>query len=329
MKVWKTVRFIVGAVLVMADASNAEGSLANEREFATLCGFVSLTHQIRESVYKVREKSEVDVILLQKKVADILFGTGISDVGSMKWQQYRQQDCGQDSGGRTFPGGETLVKDLICLCDGTDLQPRRDALCYAENTEQSRYTGWKNTLNHEKTWSRLQGKCEADHREGTPTRAEFENKKEQLRSGIKGRKDKEGTYYTYGGNAKNGLQICNGIATTEADGICVLYKRGSDGDNTSGIEWLNKLEELVKIVEGMDQSTNSDAKTVVETETKEKPKENPPSGRRDESTQGGSRYTPTATSTEANVSPARPAGEQKSYSQVISIPLRVLFSLIL
>nr|AGH60539.1 variant surface glycoprotein 1619 [Trypanosoma brucei]APD75364.1 variant surface glycoprotein 1125.5239 [Trypanosoma brucei] len=328
----KSVELIVGVTLVMTCVSSAEQAILNAKEFQTLCGFVSLTERI-SGLLDMKGNSGVDVLLLQKKVKDILFGTGIGDVGKMNWGYYRELDCGQDSGNHQTKGGEALMKDLVCLCEGTDQQSPPGGLCYEGNTKKNSRGGWNNAEAHRNTWSSLKSECTREHGEGLLAESEFQERKKQLKERLKERKDmragtREGTFYTYGGNTSNGLQTCNG-AESENDGICVLYPRGSNEDNASGIEWLNKLEDLVREVEEMSKdeskggSTKPSADGKPSMEKNPKPNTVPSTGESSpaKGTEGpqkdGNPNAQTTTSTETGATTARPPEEQKSSSKII------------
>nr|AGH60659.1 variant surface glycoprotein 1747 [Trypanosoma brucei] len=253
----KSVELAVGVTLVMTYVSSVEQAILNAKEFQTLCGFVSLTERI-SGLLDMKGNSGVDVLLLQKKVKDILFGTGIGDVGKMNWGYYREMDCGRDSGNPRTRGGEALVRDLICLCEGTDRQSPPRGLCYEGNTRTVSPGKWDNAEAHRNTWSSLKSECTRERGESLPIEIEFRKKKEKLKERIRDRADRsQGEHlYTYGGGKEYGLQTCNG-AESDNDGICVMYPRGSHGDNASGIEWLKKLEDLVKEVEKMNKDESA------------------------------------------------------------------------
>ncbi|CAJ16712.1 variant surface glycoprotein (VSG)-related, putative [Trypanosoma brucei brucei TREU927] len=329
----KSVELIVGVTLVMTYVSSAEQVILNTKEFQTLCGFVRLTEQINELLERMKGKPGVDVLPLQKKVKDILFGTRIGDVGKMNWGYYRELDCGQDSGNHQTKGGEALMKDLVCLCEGTDQQSPPGGLCYEGNTKKNSRGGWNNAGAHRNTWTSLKSECTREHGEGLLAESEFQEMKKQLKERLKERKDirtsaREGTFYTYGGNTSNGLQTCSG-AKSDNDGICVMYPKESDGDNTSGIEWLNELEGLVKEVEKMNKDESAGGNTKPSTDgqpsMEKKPKsntkpstgENSPAKGLEGSQKDGNPNAQTTTSTEKDATTARPPEEQKSSSKII------------
>nr|APD73895.1 variant surface glycoprotein 1125.1766 [Trypanosoma brucei] len=257
----KLLGLIVGVasmMMMITPVSCVEEEIVNEGEFKTLCDFVSLTQRISSSLELI-EKSGVSVSFLQKKVTDILFGTGIGDVSKMKWQPHRDMDCGSNSGNRAFWAGEALVKDLLCLCERTDgLHSPPEHLCYRGNKKRNNADNWKTPMNRKNTWNVLQNKCKKGGIEGAPTRTELQDMRKQLEAGIKKRNDSHhGEYCIYGGDKAKTLRICDGHRT-ETNGICVLYPRGTDGDNASGIEWLNNLKDLVKKVEKINQSNHGD-----------------------------------------------------------------------
>nr|ARB50740.1 variant surface glycoprotein [Trypanosoma brucei] len=329
----KSVELIVGVTLVMTYVSSAEQAILNAKEFQTLCGFVSLTDRISGLLERMKGKSGVDVLPLQKKVEDVLFGMGIGDVGKMNWGYYRETDCGQDSGNQQTEGGKALVKDLVCLCEGTNRQSSPGGLCYAGNTKQYDFNTWGGSENHRNTWSSLKSECTREHGEGLLAESEFQERKKQLKERLKERKDmrtstREGTFYTYGGNTSNGLQTCSG-AKSDNDGICVMYPKESDGDNTSGIEWLNELEGLVKEVEKMNKDESAGGNTKPSTDgqpsIEKKPKsntkpstgENSPAKGLEGPQKDGNPNAQTTTSTEKDATTARPPEEQKSSSKII------------
>nr|AAX70776.1 variant surface glycoprotein (VSG), putative [Trypanosoma brucei] len=329
---WKNLLgLIVGVVsMVMTPASCVEQEIVNEGEFKTLCEFVSLTQRISSSL-EVKGKSGVNMASLQKMVTDVLFGTDIDDVNNMKWEFYRQKDCGQDSGTQQTEGGKALVRDLVCLCERSNLQPPHNNLCYAGNSGVYQSNKWQDPFNRGKTWNRLQTVCAAERGNSMPTEAEFREKKKQFKERIKERKGNAREHlYTYGGGKEYGLQTCSGTPT-QNDGICVLYPRGSDGDNASGIKWLVELERLVKEVEkitkdegtskhtkpssdgepSMDAKPNSNLKPSTEggspTERSDEPREN----------RNPDAQTTTTTETQTGLTTPRPPEEQKSSAKII------------
>ncbi|RHW74409.1 variant surface glycoprotein [Trypanosoma brucei equiperdum] len=328
----KSVELAVGVTLVMTYVSSVEQAILNAKEFQTLCGFVSLTERI-SGLLDMKGNSGVDVLLLQKKVKDILFGTGIGDVNKMSWQLYRQLDCGQDSWPPRTRGGEALARDLICLCEGTYQQSPAGGLCYAGNIKQYDFNTWGRSENHRNTWSSLKSECTREHGEGLLAEGELQEMKKQLKERLKERKDmrtsaREGTFYTYGGGKEYGLHVCDGYPT-DSNGICVLYPKGSDGDNASGIEWLNKLEDLVKKVEKMNKDESAGGNTKPSTDGKpsmeKKPKsntkpstgENSPAKGLEGPQKDGNPNAQTTTSTEKDATTTRPPEEQKSSSKII------------
>nr|APD75806.1 variant surface glycoprotein 1125.5782 [Trypanosoma brucei] len=245
---WKiSAGLFVAMFLMFPHVSGSQKDIVNEDEFKTLCGFVSLTEQINELLERMKGKLGVDVTSLQIKAKDILFGANVDDVNKMLWKVHREMDCGQDSGNPRTRGGEALVRDLICLCEGTDRQSPPRGLCYEGNTRTVSPGKWDNAKSREGTWDVLKNKCAAGRGESLPIEIEFRKKKEKLKERIRDRADRsQGEHlYTYGGGKEYGLQTCNG-AESDNDGICVMYPRGSHGDNARGIEWLKKLEDLVK-----------------------------------------------------------------------------------
>nr|APD75375.1 variant surface glycoprotein 1125.5254 [Trypanosoma brucei] len=328
---WKKVAtLIVSVFLVASHVSRSDQVLVNGKEFKTLCEFVGLTERINELLDKVKEKSEANVAPLQKRVKDILFGTDIGNANEMSWQPYRQLDCGQDSGNQRTHGGKALVRDLICLCEGTNRQPNLRDLCYAGNVRKVNSQEWPTTQKHRSTWDDLRNRCITGSGKGVPSETEFHEKKVQFGMRIKKRKNSDGRehLYTYGGGKEYGLHTCNG-AESENDGICVLYPRGSNEDNASGIEWLNKLEDLVKEVEKMNKDESAGGNTKPSTDGKasmeKKPKpntkpstgENSPAKGTEEPQKDGNPNAQTTTSPEKDATTARPPEEQKSSSKII------------
>nr|AGH60516.1 variant surface glycoprotein 1595 [Trypanosoma brucei] len=253
MKLWKKLLgLIVGVVsMTIMPVSSVEQDIVNEDEFKTLCEFVGLTERINELLRGMEGNSGVSVSSLQKKVTDILYGTGVSAVNEMRWNRHREMDCGQDNRVKPASAGRALVQDIICLCDGRDQKPSKKDLCYKESGEHRRYTYWWDSQGHGNTWSHLRNGCKTERGGSAPKEAVFKELKRQLQAGLKTYPGgNESAYYTYGGHTNSGLQTCNGF-TTSTDGICVMYQRGSDQDSTIGIKWLNNLEDLVKKVEEM------------------------------------------------------------------------------
>nr|AGH60809.1 variant surface glycoprotein 1903 [Trypanosoma brucei] len=248
----KLLGLVLGVTLVLTYVSGAEQGILNEDEFKILCEFVSFVGQISDSLETMKGKSKADVASVQKRVKDILFGANVDDVNKMLWKVHREMDCGQESGNQRTHGGKALVRDLICLCEGTNRQPNLKDLCYTGNARKFSSQEWPTTQKHRSTWDDLRSRCITGSGKGVPSETEFHENKVQFRMRIKKRKNSDGRehLYTYGGGKEYGLHTCNG-AESENDGICVLYPRGSNEDNASGIEWLNKLEDLVKEVEEM------------------------------------------------------------------------------
>nr|APD75372.1 variant surface glycoprotein 1125.5249 [Trypanosoma brucei] len=328
---WKKVAtLIVSVFLVVSHVSRSDPVLVNGKEFKTLCEFVGLTERINELLDKVKEKSEANVAPLQKRVKDILFGTDIGNSNEMSWQPYRQLDCGQDSGTTHTQGGKALARDIVCLCEGEGQQAPPGGLCYTGNANKISRSGWNNAETRGSTWNVLKNKCAGGREETAPTKSEFRARKKQLKGHIKERKDGKATehLYTYGGGKGKGLHTCNG-AKSENDGICVMYPRGSDEDNASGIEWLKKLEDLVGEVEEMNKDESASGSTKPSTDGKpsmeKKPKpntkpstgENSPAERSDESRENRNPNTQTTTSTETGLTTTRPPEEQKSSTKII------------
>nr|CAQ57415.1 variant surface glycoprotein (VSG, atypical) [Trypanosoma brucei brucei] len=322
----KLLGFIVGvaSMMMITPVSSVEEEIVNEGEFKTLCDFVSLTQRINESLRGMEEKSGVSVSFLQKKVTDVLFGTGIGDVSKMKWQPHRDMDCGSNTGNRAFWAGEALMKDLLCLCERTDgLHSSPEHLCYRGRTKRHNADNWQSPTNRKNTWNELQNKCKKGGIEGAPTRTEFQDMRKQLEAGIKKRNDSQhGEYCIYGGEKAKTLRICDG-RRTETNGICVLYPRGPDGDNASGIEWLNKLERLVKNVEKINQSNHGDMDAEEDTNNTNSNTgtgENSPAERSHESRENDETQNTQATTTsetQTGLITARPPEEQKSSVKII------------
>nr|ARB50830.1 variant surface glycoprotein [Trypanosoma brucei] len=336
MKMWKeSLGLIVGMSLALATA--AGGSIVNEEEYKTLCGFVSLTQQINSSL-EIKGKSGVNVASLQKKVNDILFGANVDDVSKMNWGVYRELDCGQDSGGRVALAGVTLVKDLLCLCEGRDGTSPPGDLCYTGNNKRYNSQTWGSSTNHKNTWSELQNKCASGRSGVPPTRTEFQGMRITFETGIKERKRSGGHgYYTYGGNKDKVLSVCDG-QESETNGICVMYPEGSDKESTIGIKWLSELEDLVERVEEMRKNANADTDTAATTTTKPttdtntntKPstRENSPAKGSDEPQKNGNPNARTTTSTstaETTGTMTRPPEEQRSFAKIISQSLWIFF----
>ncbi|EAN76761.1 variant surface glycoprotein (VSG)-related, putative [Trypanosoma brucei brucei TREU927] len=331
MKMWKeSLGLIVGVSLALA--TTAGGTIVNEEEFKTLCGFVSLTQRINSSL-QLKGKSAVNVASLQKKVNDILFGANAENVNEIGWKRYREMDCGQDSGGRVSLAGEALVKDLICLCEGRDGTSPPGDLCYTGNKERYISQTWRSSSNHKNTWSELQNKCESGRIGVPPTRTEFQDKRKRLETGIKKRKGSSGRrYYTYGGNEVSEPNVCDG-QETQTNGICVMYPKRPNQDSTRGIKWLSELEDLVERVEEMSKNAITDADTAAttttstetdtntNTRTKRSPRENSPTKGSGEPQKNGNTNTQTttsATATETTGTTTRPPEEQRSFAEINS-----------
>nr|APD73661.1 variant surface glycoprotein 1125.1459 [Trypanosoma brucei] len=331
----KPAALIVSLFLVIKHVSSAEKGIVNGEEFAILCEFVSFTEGINEALERMKGEMEAEATSLQEKVKGILFGTGVTDINKMTWEAHRELDCGQDSGNERTRGGEALIKDIICLCERNENQ-QRENLCYGENKKQYQSTGWKDSKSHEKLWKDLETKCKVGHRKRLPADGEFQGKKRQLKTRVKKRTDNKQTYYTYGGHTSSGLQTCRGTPT-QSDGICVLYPRGSDGDNASGIKWLGDLEDLVKKVEKMnkDESTGGNTKpsTIGKPSMEQKPKSNTKPSTGENSPAKGSEgpqsnentNAQTTKSTETNTTTMRPPEEQKSPAKTILLSLWIFF----
>nr|APD75386.1 variant surface glycoprotein 1125.5268 [Trypanosoma brucei] len=324
----KLLGLIVGVVsMTMMLVSSVEEEIVNEGEFKTLCDFVSLTQRISSSLELI-EKSGVSVSFLQKKVTDVLFGTGIGDVSKMKWQPHRDMDCGQDNRVKPASAGRALVQDTICLCDGRDQKPPKKNLCYKESGEHRRYTYWWDSQGHGNTWSHLRNGCKTERGGSAPKEAVFKELKRQLQAGSKTYPGAtESAYYTYGGRTNFGLHTCRGTPT-ETDGICLLYRRVSDGDNASGIEWVGELEDLVKQVEEISRSANADTDTNINSNTSPNTKpstsDSLPVRESHRSTQNGAPNTQATISTETGLTTTRPPEEQKSSAKIISRSLWIL-----
>nr|APD73654.1 variant surface glycoprotein 1125.1450 [Trypanosoma brucei] len=328
----KAAELMVALVLAMPHVSFAERDIINGQEFDTLCGFFRLAQRIRTLLDEMKGTSKVDVVIQKEKISDILFGTTAGDASKMVWKPLREMDCGKDSGNPTFEAGSTLVRDIICLCERRDLQQPSKKLCYEENTKHLDSSRWGDSAAHGKTWDDLKAKCEEVHEKGIPTQAEFQKRKDKLKAGIKERTDptRREHLYTYGGGKEYGLQTCSGTPT-QYDGVCVLYPRGSEQDNASGIKWLVELERLVKEVEkitkdegtskhtkpssdgepSMDAKPNSNLKPSTEggspTERSDEPREN----------RNPDAQTTTTTETQTGLTTARPPEEQKSSAKII------------
>ncbi|RHW70628.1 variant surface glycoprotein [Trypanosoma brucei equiperdum] len=342
MKMWKeSLGLIVCMSLALATA--AGGSIVNEEEYQTLCKFVILTQRIRYWLKGMVGKSEAEVLSLQKKVNDILFGTGISDVTKMNWQPHREMDCGQDNPGKPFWAGETLVKDLLCLCERRNQQSPPGDLCYTAKKERYNSETWRSSSNHKKTWSELQNKCESGRSSVPPTRTEFQDNRKRLETGIKKRRSSGGReYYTYGGNKDKVLSVCDG-QESETNGICVVYPALPNQGTTISIKWLSELEGLVERVEEMSKNANTDADTAAttttkpithtetdtntNTQTKRSPGENSPAKGSDEPQKNGNPNARTTTSTTAaeTTGTTRPPEEQKSFAKINSRSLLIFF----
>ncbi|AAZ11138.1 variant surface glycoprotein (VSG)-related, putative [Trypanosoma brucei brucei TREU927] len=332
----KSVESIVGVSLVMTCVSSAEQDILNVKEFQTLCGFVSLTEQINELLERMKGKLGVDVTSLQIKAKDILFGANVDGVNKMLWKVHREMDCGQDSGNQRTHGGKALVRDLICLCEGTNRQPDLKDLCYTGNVRKVNSQEWPTTQKHRSTWDDLRSRCITGSGKGVPSETEFHENKVQFRMRIKKRKNSDGRqhFYTYGGGKEYGLHTCNG-AESENDGICVLYPRGSNEDNASGIEWLNKLEDLVREVEEMSKDESASGSTKPRAEGKPSMEKNPkpntvPSTGDNSPAKGtegpqndGNPNAQATTSSEKDATTTRPPEEQKSSSKTILQFLRI------
>nr|APD73625.1 variant surface glycoprotein 1125.1415 [Trypanosoma brucei] len=341
MKMWKeSLGLIVCMSLALATA--AGGSIVNEEEYQTLCKFVILTQRINSSL-EMKGKSGVNVASLQKKVNDILFGANVDDVTNMKWGALRQVDCGQDNEYRPFLAGETLVKDLFCLCEVVGVQPPPKDLCFTAKKERYNSETWRSSSNHKKTWSELQNKCESGRSGVPPTRTEFQDNRKRLETGIKKRRSSGGReYYTYGGNKDKVLSVCDG-QESETNGICVVYPALPNQGTTSGIKWLSELEGLVERVEEMSKNANADADTAAttttkpithtetdtntNTQTKRSPGENSPAKGSDEPQKNGNPNARTTTSTTAaeTTGTTRPPEEQKSFAKINSRSLLIFF----
>nr|AGH60521.1 variant surface glycoprotein 1600 [Trypanosoma brucei] len=337
----KLLGLIVGVVsMTMMPVSSVEQNILNEGEFKTLCGFVSLTERINELLRGMEGNSGVSVSSLQKKVTDILYGTGVSAVNEMRWNRHREMDCGQDNRVKPASAGRALVQDIICLCDGRDQKPSKKDLCYKESGEHRRYTYWWDSQGHGNTWSHLRNGCKTERGGSAPKEAVFKELKRQLQAGLKTYPGAtESAYYTYGGHMNSGLHTCRGTPT-ETDGICLLYRRVSDGDNASGIEWVGKLEDLVKQVEEISRSANTGADTNINsntnagrgtgTDSNTSPSTKPstsdslPVRESHRSTQNGAPNTQATISTETGLTTTRPPEEQKSSTKIISRSLWII-----
>nr|APD75391.1 variant surface glycoprotein 1125.5273 [Trypanosoma brucei] len=329
----ESVRYTVALVFAVVDVSTAEESIVNMEEFKMLCGFVRLTERINELLGKMEGTSGPNMDPLKKKVNEILFGTGISDVSKLTWNLYRDLDCGRGNGLAAAPAGKSLVKDLVCLCDGNDQKSTIKIICYAGNVKQTGSARWRNGEGHEKLWKTMQSKCDTGLREGMPTVAEFQEKK-QLKERVRRYTDTSGRehHYIFGGGKDRGLHTCNGAAT-ESDGICVMYPRGTDEDNASGIEWLSKLETLRSEVATVEERAYSNAHPQTkETSKKEKSDRSTPSktegphttARTDGSTQNerpNAQRNTTATTSDMTNNTKRPPEEQRSCTIVASRPV--------
>lgn len=151
----------VASMMMMTPVSCVEQDIVNEDEFKTLCEFVSLAERINESLKGIKEKSGAKMASLQKRVTDILFGTGVSHVDKMMWKWYRGQDCGENNRVRPAVAGKALVKDLLCLCERTDgLHSTPEHLCYRENKKRNNSGNWQTPTNSKNMWSELQNKFE-------------------------------------------------------------------------------------------------------------------------------------------------------------------------
>ncbi|RHW70448.1 Trypanosomal VSG domain containing protein [Trypanosoma brucei equiperdum] len=342
---WKESLGLIVVMALTAPVSGVEQEIINEEEYKTFCGFFGLIQRINSSL-EIKEKSGVSVASLQKKVNNILFGANVDDVSNMKWEFYRELDCGQDNPGRPTVAGRALVQDLICLCDGKEQNPSKDKLCYKENGGNHRSTSWRDPRGHGNTWIRLRNGCRTKRREGAPREDDFKEMKKQLRTRLKTRSDAtEGAYYTYGGHKDSGLHTCRGTPT-ETDGICVMYPRVSHQDNTRGIKWLSELEDLVETVEEMSKNANTDADTAAttttkpithtetdtntNTQTKRSPGENSPAKGSDEPQKNGNPNARTTTSATAaeTTGTTRPPEEQKSFVKIISQSLWIFLFLL-
>ncbi|CBH11483.1 variant surface glycoprotein (VSG)-related,putative [Trypanosoma brucei gambiense DAL972] len=342
MIMWKKLLgLIVGVVsMTMMPVSCVEQEIVNEDEFKTLCEFVSLAEQINESLKGIKEKSGVKMASLQKRVTDILYGTGVSHVDKMVWKRYRGQDCGEDNRDRPAVAGKALVKDLLCLCEGRDGRSTLKDICYTGNDKRYNSAKWEDSVHHKNTWNELQNKCERGRSEGVPTRTEFQGMRKRLETRIKERKRSGGRgNYIYGGNKDDAPTLCDG-QESQTNGICVMYPEGSEEDSTIGIKWLGELKDLVEEVEEMSKSasthtepttkptTGTKADTNRDTRTKRNPKESSPTERSDEPQKNGNPNTQTATSTETALTTARPPEEQKSSSKIILQFLRIFLFLL-
>nr|ARB50736.1 variant surface glycoprotein [Trypanosoma brucei] len=339
----KTAALIACLFLVMKHVPSAEEGIVNEEEFKTLCEFVGLAERINVSLEGMRGNPGVDATSLQQKVKSILFGAGISDVSQMEWGFHRELDCGRDSEDRPFLGGETLVKDLVCLCEVTGLQRPGKDLCYAGNSKWYDSAVWRGSASHESTWDDSRNKCKMRHTEGLPTQTEFQEKRKRFETGIKGCQSSSGReYYTYGGDKTKTLSVCDG-QESQTNGICVMYPKLPNQGSAGGIKWLTNLEDLVKTVEKMNKDETASRRTEPSTDaepnmekgpkpnTKRSTGENSPAERSDESRENDETQNTQATTTsetQTGLITARPPEEQKSSVKMILQSIWMFFFLL-
>nr|APD73659.1 variant surface glycoprotein 1125.1457 [Trypanosoma brucei] len=336
----KTAALIACLFLVMKHVPSAEEGIVNEEEFKTLCEFVSLAERINVSLEGMRGNPGVDATSLQQKVKSILFGAGISDVSQMEWKVHREMDCGSNSEDPRFLAGETLVKDLVCLCEVTGLHSAPDHLCYRGRTKRHNVDNWKSPTDRKNTWNELQNKCKKGGIEGAPTRTEFQDMRKQLEAGIKKRNDSHhGEYCIYGGDKTKTLRICDG-RRTETNGICVMYPKLPNQGSAGGIKWLKKLEDLVKKVAKMNKdetaSRRTEPSTDAEPNMEKKPKsntkrstgENSPAKGTEGPQKDGNTNAQATSSTKTGSTTARPPEEQKSPAKMILQSIWMFFFLL-
>nr|AGH60557.1 variant surface glycoprotein 1637 [Trypanosoma brucei] len=336
----KTAALIACLFLVMKHVPSAEEGIVNEEEFKTLCEFVSLAERINVSLEGMRGNPGVDATSLQQKVKSILFGAGISDVSHMEWGFHREMDCGRDSEDRRFLAGETLVKDLVCLCEVTGLQRPGKDLCYAGNARKFSLQEWPTVQKHRSTWDDSRNKCKMRHTEGLPTQTEFQEKRKRFETRIKGCQSSSGReYYTYGGDKTKTLSVCDG-QESQTNGICVMYPKLPNQGSAGGIKWLTNLEDLVKTVEKMNKDETASRRTEPSTDaepnmekgpkpnTKRSTGENSPAKGTEGPQKDGNTNAQATTSTETGSTTTRPPEEQKSPAKMILQSIWMFFFLL-